>query len=110
MGGRTAHVTNLDMAVEVFAGSYEHCVEVEESGLAHINNRRVTKVLTEAGARDLAFQRFDYDPATQDIKVKQVVVHRADGSVEVVDLAGLVDVIAPAWAIYWGACTQQSSP
>ena len=79
-------------------------VEVEESGLAHINNRKVTKVLTEDGARDLVFQRFDYDPATQDIEVKNVVVHRADGTSEVVDLAGLVDVIAPAWAIYWGAC------
>ena len=32
MGGRTARVTNLDVAVDVFAGSYEHCVEVEETG------------------------------------------------------------------------------
>lgn len=32
MGGRTAQVTNLDASVEVVAGDYEHCVEIEESG------------------------------------------------------------------------------
>lgn len=32
MGGRTARVTNLDATVEVVAGTYEHCVEVTESG------------------------------------------------------------------------------
>lgn len=32
MGGRTARVVDLDASVEVFAGSYEHCVAVEESG------------------------------------------------------------------------------
>ena len=32
MGGRTARVTNIDTPVEVVAGDYEHCVEIEESG------------------------------------------------------------------------------
>ena len=32
MGGRTARVVDLDHAVEVFAGTYEHCVVVEEDG------------------------------------------------------------------------------
>ena len=32
MGGRSARVTALDATVEVFAGTYEHCVQVEESG------------------------------------------------------------------------------
>ena len=32
MGGRTAHVTNLEASADVPAGSYEHCVEVTESG------------------------------------------------------------------------------
>lgn len=32
MGGRTARVTDLDATVEVFAGTYEHCVTVEETG------------------------------------------------------------------------------
>lgn len=32
MGGRTAHVRDLDASVEVVAGTYDHCVDVEESG------------------------------------------------------------------------------
>lgn len=32
MGGRTATVTDDDAAVEVVAGAYAHCVEVEETG------------------------------------------------------------------------------
>ncbi len=32
MGGRTARVTDLDASVEVIAGTYEHCVQIEESG------------------------------------------------------------------------------
>jgi hypothetical protein len=32
MGGRTARVVDLDASVEVPAGRYEHCVEVEETG------------------------------------------------------------------------------
>lgn len=32
MGGRSARVTDLDATVEVFAGTYEHCVQVEETG------------------------------------------------------------------------------
>ena len=32
LGGRTARVTDLDHSVEVPAGSYDHCVEVTETG------------------------------------------------------------------------------
>lgn len=32
MGGRTARVVDLDHTVEVVAGTYEHCVVVEEDG------------------------------------------------------------------------------
>lgn len=32
MGGRNARVTDADATIEVVAGTYEHCVEVEESG------------------------------------------------------------------------------
>ncbi|HJL18609.1 MAG TPA: hypothetical protein RMH99_23310, partial [Sandaracinaceae bacterium LLY-WYZ-13_1] len=32
MGGRTARVSDADATVEVFAGTYEHCVEITESG------------------------------------------------------------------------------
>lgn len=32
MGGRTARVVDTDASVEVVAGTYDHCVDVEESG------------------------------------------------------------------------------
>ncbi len=32
IGGRTARITNIDATAEVFAGTYEHCVEVTETG------------------------------------------------------------------------------
>lgn len=32
LGGRTARVTDIDASVEVFAGEYEHCVEITETG------------------------------------------------------------------------------
>lgn len=78
-------------------------ITVEPSGLSHMRNHRVVKVLTGSGAARASFRRLDYDPATQSITVERIVVHRADGAVEPVDLDGLVDVIAPAHAIYWSA-------
>ncbi len=78
-------------------------VDMEPSGLSHVVRHALTKVLTDAGARRLAFQRFDYDPATQLIEIRRVAVHRAAGGVEEVDLSALVDVSAPAYLIYWGA-------
>ncbi len=77
--------------------------DVEESGLAHVDNRVVIKVLTRAGAVATGTQRFDYDPATQLIEIRTVRVHRADGTWEDVDPARAVDVSQPAHMIYWGA-------
>jgi len=77
-------------------------VEVEDSGLSHILNHTVTKILTERGARDRAQVRFDYDPATQAVEIRQVNLYRRDGTLEAIDLSDLVDVFAPAHAIYWG--------
>ncbi len=78
-------------------------IDVEPSGLSHVSNRTVTKILTARGAVAQGFQRFDFDPATQLIEVRRVAIHRAGGDVEEIDTAGLVDVEAPAHSIYWGA-------
>ena len=67
-------------------------VEVEDSGLSHIVQHRLVKILTHAGARDRSFQRFDYDPASQAIEVRKVRIWRAGRDPVDVDLAGLVDV------------------
>jgi len=78
-------------------------VEVEDSGLSHVSTHVITKILTDDGARDQAFKRFDYDPASQLIEIRAVRIHRTDGTVQNIDLNELVDVTAPAHAIYWGA-------
>lgn len=78
-------------------------VDVEETGLGHVRNRELMKVLTEGGALSLATQRFDYDPASNFIRVESVKIHRADGTTESVSPAAAVDLPAPAYLIYWGA-------
>ena len=77
-------------------------VVVEESGLSHINIHRLTKILTEAGAVRQAAHRFDYDPASNMVEIKNVAIHRADGGVEEVDISHPVDRPQPQHMIYWG--------
>jgi hypothetical protein len=77
--------------------------DLEASGLAHVVNHSLVKILTEAGAVAQGTQRFDYDPATQVITVRKVLVHRAGGATEVVNPAEAIDFAQPAHAIYWGA-------
>jgi hypothetical protein len=77
--------------------------DVEESGLAHVVNHSLVKILTDAGAVAQGTQRFDYDPVTQVITIRKVCVHRAGGEVVTVDPAVAVDTTQPAHSIYWGA-------
>jgi transglutaminase-like putative cysteine protease len=77
-------------------------VTVEESGLSHIRTWEVLKCLSEPGAAQLARLRLDFDPASNVVVVESLRVVRADGTIEVLDTAG-VDLPQPQWAIYWGA-------
>ena len=77
-------------------------VIVEDSGLSHRRQRVLRKVLTEAGARDLATPRFDYDPASNQVTILSVRVHRDDSTFVAVDPVAAADVFAPAHMIYWG--------
>ena len=77
-------------------------VVVEETGLSHRRQHTLRKALSAAGARDLAAQRFDYDPASNQVTILSVRVHRADSTFVEVDPAGAVDAFAPAHMIYWG--------
>ncbi len=77
--------------------------DVEASGLAHVVNHTLVKILTDAGAVAQGTQRFDYDPVTQAITLRKIQVHRADGEVLAVDPAAALDATQPAHAIYWGA-------
>jgi hypothetical protein len=78
-------------------------VRVEDTGLGHVRHNRVVRVLTEAGARRLATQRFDYDPASNYIRLDRVRIIRADGRIESIDPTEAIDLPAPAQMIYWGA-------
>ncbi|MDM7915625.1 MAG: DUF3857 and transglutaminase domain-containing protein, partial [Candidatus Eisenbacteria bacterium] len=78
-------------------------VDLEPTGLGHVRRRALVKILTEGGAREQATQRFDYDPASNLIRIEKLVIHRGDGSLEPVDPASAVDLPAPADMIYWGA-------
>lgn len=77
--------------------------DVEATGFATVVNHTLVKILTEAGGVAQGTQRFDYDPATQLITLRRVVIHRAGGAVEPVATDAAVDCAQPAHAIYWGA-------
>jgi hypothetical protein len=78
-------------------------VVMMESGLSHSYIHRLTKVLTPEGAKALSVIKFDYDPLSAWSEIRAVTVYRADGSVSVLDPAGVLDYPQPARAIYWGA-------
>ncbi len=77
-------------------------VDVEESGLSHVNKTQLVKVLTEAGAAKYATMRFDYDPASSFAEVKGMTVYRASGAVEAVPADRVYDLPQPQEMIYWG--------
>lgn len=77
--------------------------DVEESGLAHVRRHELIKILTEEGAVSQAVRRFDYDPASNFIRIDGIRIFRVGGGIEVVDPAAAHDLFAPAHAIYWGA-------
>lgn len=78
-------------------------VDVEPTGLGHVRRHRMVKVLTPEGAVSTSTLRFDYDPASNMIRIDSVAVHRHDGRRERIDPAAARDLPAPADMIYWGA-------
>lgn len=78
-------------------------VDVMDSGLSYVRMHKLTKVLTEKGARDLRTVTFDYDPLSAAVEVLRVRVYRKDGSVRTLSPEDVYDYAAPARAIYWGA-------
>ena len=77
-------------------------VYVQDSGLATTVSCEVVKLLTAAGVKSRAALTFGFDPATNRVTVTRVRIHRADGTVEAVDLGSLVTQPAPQHSIYWG--------
>ena len=85
-------------------------VDVEDSGLSHVVNHEVLKVLTEKGAADLARLRLDYDPASNEVEIRQVRILEQEGGIVSVSTSTLVDLPQPQNAIYWGARMKRWTP
>ena len=85
--------------VTVFDSTY---VMMEESGLSHVYNHQLWKILSDDGGRDFSIVKMDYDPLSAYVEIRKVVIYRKNGQQEVVD-APVFDYPAPAYMIYWGA-------
>ncbi len=77
-------------------------VLVEDSGLSHVTRHKLTKIMSWAGARQMTALRLDYDPASNFFEAKKIVVHRADGTMEEIDVNHPLDHPQPQHMIYWG--------
>jgi len=78
-------------------------VDVEESGLSHTRHHTLCKIMTKDGIIERGAHRFNYDPASNFIRIESVRIFRKDKTVEVVDVSTARDLYAPAYMIYWGA-------
>ncbi len=78
-------------------------VHMEASGLSLVNTHRLYEVLSAKGALSLNMIKYDYDPLSAYIEIRGVTIHRANGTVEKLDTANVLDYPAPARMIYWGA-------
>ena len=77
-------------------------VFMEESGLSYVNSHWLVKILNYAGAKANSVVKIDYDPQSTYVEIKKVVVYRANG--ETTELSSpVMDYVAPARMIYWGA-------
>lgn len=81
-------------------------VDVKESGLSYNNIHKLYKVLNETGAKQLNHLRFDYDPLSAYIEIREVNIYRKNGAIESLDVSKVYDYPAPARMIYWGARQQ----
>jgi transglutaminase-like putative cysteine protease len=76
-------------------------VTVENTGLSHIVERRVVKILDAEGVKDGSVTRFDYDPATQVVDLRWAKIFKADGRVIELDPGKARDLPQPLSGIFW---------
>jgi transglutaminase-like putative cysteine protease len=77
-------------------------VYVQHSGLATTEACQVIKILTEAGIRSQSVIEHEFDPDTNRVAIRSVKVHRADGSIEEVDVADTITQPTRQWLMFWG--------
>jgi hypothetical protein len=80
---------------------YDHAVNrVKSSGVTTVESTVILKVLTPAGCREQSVLRWNYDPQSSYVEVREVNVVR-DGERIAVDVAQVRDLPAPQSWIYW---------
>jgi hypothetical protein len=77
-------------------------VYMEETGLSYYHTHYLTKILDNKGAREFSVIKVDYDPLSAYVEINEVKVYRKNGNVETITNP-VLDYIAPARMIYWGA-------
>lgn len=77
-------------------------VFMEENGLSYVNTHTLTKILSHKGAAENSTVKVDYDPLSAYVEIREVRVHRHDGTIETITNP-VLDYVAPARMIYWGA-------
>lgn len=77
--------------------------DVRETGLTHVTNHTLFKVLTTAGAKELNVLTFGYDPQSAFVEIRKAIIYKKNGEIINLDLNSVMDYPAPARAIYWGA-------
>lgn len=77
--------------------------DVRESGLSYVTMHKLTKILTNEGAKSNRNVVFGYDPLSADIEIKFARIYRKSGRIEIIDSSRFYDYPAPARMIYWGA-------
>jgi hypothetical protein len=77
-------------------------VEVEDSGLSRTVRHTLTRVLTAAGARELASQVLPYDPLSADVAVVRCRILTV-GGVHEIDPGAVPDVPDHQRLIYWNS-------
>ncbi len=73
---------------------------VKPTGVTYVDSYIIYKVLTAAGTRDMSVLRWNYDPQSSYVEVREVNIIR-DGKKIPVDVSAVHDLPAPQSWIYW---------
>ena len=84
-----------------YAVVYDHAVNtVKPSGVTYVDSYALYKILTPAGCRERSVLRWNYDPQSSFVEVKEVNVIRDKQKIPV-DISKVHDLPAPQAWIYW---------
>lgn len=76
---------------------------VMPSGLSHMTQHKLIKIMDDEGAKSQRLFTIGYDPLSAFTRIDKIFIHRANGATEVYDTSKVADYAAPARMIYWGA-------